>query len=342
MKAVTPERRPTMHDVAALAGVSIKTVSRVVNEEPRVAPATIAKVEGAVAALGFERNDLARSLRPGHRTHTLGVIVEDLHNPFFPALLEGVDLVAQDHGYLVISASTHADENREHELTKALLRRRIDGLVLVPFASDHRYLSSIAGRVPIVFIDRPAKHMQADSVVVDNAGGARQAVAHLLAQGHRRIAFVGDGGSVEPARLRLESFQRAMTESVGEPDDALKGLSYGLVGEAETAHGEAAVRSLLALPPRKRPTAILTASNLMTVGALRALRGRQDAVALVGFDDLDVGELLGITVVRTKPHELGRVATELLLERIAGRGDRPRHVVVSTELVTRGSGEIAA
>jgi LacI family transcriptional regulator len=341
MKEVAVQRRPTMHDVAALAGVSIKTVSRVINGEPRVAPATIAKVEQAVAALGFERNDLARSLRPGHRTHTLGVIIEDLHNPFFPALMEGVDLVAQDHGYLVMSASTHADANRERELAKALLRRRIDGLVLVPFASDHRYISKIAGRVPIVFIDRPAKHMQADSVVVDNAGGARQAVAHLVGQGHRRIAFVGDGGSVESARLRLENFRQAMAESVGGPDDTLMVLSHGLIGEAETAHGDAAMRSLLALSERKRPTAVLTASNLMTVGALRALRGRQDAVALVGFDDLDVGELLGITVVHTKPRELGRVAAELLLERIGGRADRPQHVLVSTELVTRGSGEIA-
>lgn len=336
------QRRPTMHDVATLAGVSIKTVSRAINGEPRVASATVAKVERAVAALGFERNDLARSLRPGHRTHTLGVIVEDLDNPFFPALIEGVDLVAQEHGYLMINASTHAESERERKLVTALLRRRVDGLVLVPSpSSDHRYIAHADGRVPIVFIDRPGRHMQADSVVVDNAGGARQAVAHLLAQGHRRVAFVGDGGSVESAKARLASYRRAMAAGAGELDDALIAACYGLLRDGEAAHGDAAVRALLKLPKSRRPTAVLTASSPATIGALRALRGREDAVALVGFDDLEIGELMGLTVVRTNPLELGKVAAELLLERIGGRTDRPQHVVVKTELVPRGSGEVA-
>lgn len=342
MKEAAAQRRPTMHDVAALAGVSIKTVSRAVNGEPRVAPATVAKVQRAVAALGFERNDLARSLRPGHRTHTLGVIVEDLDNPFFSALIEGVDLVGQEHGYLMINASTHAESERERKLVTALLRRRVDGLMLVPSpSSDHRYISNADGHVPIVFIDRPGRHMQADSVVVDNAGGARQAVAHLLAQGHRRIAFVGDGGSVDSAKARLASYRRAMAAGGGEVDEALIATCYGLLREREAAHGDASVRALLELPKRRRPTAILTASNPATVGALRALRGREGAVALVGFDDLEIGELMDITVVRSNPLELGKIAAELLLERIGGRADKPQRVVVETELVTRGSGEVA-
>ena len=287
-----------MHDVAALAGVSIKTVSRVINGEPRVAPATIAKVEQAVAALGFERNDLARSLRPGHRTHTLGVIIEDLHNPFFPALMEGVDLVAQDHGYLVMSASTHARCERERELVKALLRRRIDGLGARAFAVGsplHREMR----RPRADRLHRSAsKHMQADSVVVDNAGGARQAVAHLVGQGHRRVAFVGDGGSVESAKVRLENFRQAMAEGAGGLDDALIGACYGLIGE-EKLHTATRRCALAGAVQEQASDGGPDSQQPNDVGALRALRGREDAVALVGFDDLDDRRALGITVVHT-------------------------------------------
>jgi LacI family transcriptional regulator len=334
-------RRPTMHDVAALAGVSLKTVSRVVNGEPRVAPATIAKVQDAVATLRFERNDLARSLRPGHRTQTLGVIIEDLCNPFFPVLLEGVDRVAQAHGYLVIGASTHAEAQRERELVAALLRRRVDGLLLVPVASDQSYISQADGGVATVFIDRPAHNMEADTVVVDNAAGAVQAVSHLVDHGHRRIAFIGDDADVESARTRLSSFKQAMVAKLGGFDEALILNGHFLIADAEVAHAKMAVRSLLALPARRRPTAIITNSGRLTVGALHALRGQSGSTGLVGFDDLDLGELLGITVVRTNPSEMGRLAAELVLERIEGRADGPQRIVVPAELIPRGSGEIA-
>lgn len=333
------QRRPTMHDVAALAGVSIKTVSRVVNGEARVAPATGAKVEEAVARLGFQRNDLARSLRPGHRTHTLAVIVEDLYNPFFPALLGGVDQVAQAHGYLVISASTHADAERERELVTALLRRRVDGMVLVPVASDQRYISHADGGIATVFVDRPARKIQADAVLQDDAGGAKKAVEHLVEHGHRRIAFIGEDMNVYSARRRLSSFRRTMAASVG-LDEELIVNGHGLVGEAEVAHSEDAVHRLMALPSGRRPTAIVTNSNGVSIGVLRAFRGQTGSTALVGFDDFQLGESLGITVVRTNPAEMGRLAAGRVLERISGHADGPRRIVVPTELIPRGSGEV--
>ncbi|HEV7941403.1 MAG TPA: LacI family DNA-binding transcriptional regulator [Solirubrobacteraceae bacterium] len=339
--AAGAKRRPTMRDVATLAGVSLKTVSRVVNGESRVAPATIAKVEDAVATLRFQRNDVARSLRPGHRTHTLGLVIEDLNSPFYPALMRSVDQVAQAHGYMLISASTFADARRERELVTALLGRRIDGLLLVPFTSDQRYISQANGGIPTVLIDRPARNLKADVVLLDDVGGTEQAVAHLVKQGHRRIAFIGDDASVVySARRRLASFRRTVA-SAGLLDEELIVTASGLIAEAEIAHAEAAVHSLLALPAGRRPTAIITNDSRVTVGVLRALRLRPDTVALVGFDDLELGELLGITVVRTNPAEVGRVAAERVLERIGGRADRPKRIVVPTELVPRGSGEIA-
>jgi LacI family transcriptional regulator len=334
----TSASRSTIHDVAALAGVSIKTVSRVINSEPRVAPATVAKVQAAVAALGFERNDVARSLRPGHRTQTLGLIMEDLDSVFYPALMRSVDRVAQAHGYMLISASTLADAERERELVTALLRRRIDGLLLVPFTSDQRYISQADGNVPTVVLDRRPRNLRADAVLLDDIGGTEQAVAHFLAQGHRRIAFIGED-AVYSGRMRLATF-RQMLAGAGALVEELIVTSSGLIAEAEVGHAETTVRRLLELPADRRPTAILAHDNRVTVGILRALRGQESSVAFVGFDDFEAGELLGVTVVRTDPAEMGRCAAELVLERIAGRADEPQSLVVPTELVVRGSGEI--
>lgn len=332
-----------MQDVATLAGVSLKTVSRVINGEPCVAPATIAKVQDAAAQLRFQRNDLARSLCPGYRTHTLGFVIEDLENPFFPTLMQNVDKVAQARGYLVMGASTHADAERERELVMALLGRRVDGLLVVPFGADHRYIGEAdGGDTATVFVSRPAHHIPADAVLVDNAGGTRQAVEHLVAHGHRRIAFVGDDPSIEYATgKRLAAFCEAMIASVGELDEQLIVTGRKLIAEAEVVHGQVAVDELLELPADQRPTAIVTNDNRATVGALRALRNSPERIALVGFDELELGDLLGVTVVRTNPAEMGRLAAELVLERIDGRSDEPQRVVVPTELIARGSGEIA-
>jgi LacI family transcriptional regulator len=330
-----------MRDVAAHAGVSLKTVSRVVNGEAGVRPATIAKVEAAVEALRFERNDVARSLRPGHRTQTLGLVIEDVANPYFAAITLGADQVAQAHGYLLITASAHADAERERELVTTLLRRRVDGLLLVPSSADHRYIARARADVETVFLDRPARNLEADAVLLDDVGGTKQAVAHLVAHGHRRIAFVGDESGVYTARRRLASFRRAMIARVGAVDEQLVVNGRGLTAGAEVEHAETAVRRLMSLPARRRPTAIFTNSNRVTVGALHALRGQPDRVALVGFDEVELGDLLGVTVVRSNPLEMGRIAAELTLERIHGRDDPPRRIVMPTELVPRGSGEIA-
>lgn len=322
-----------MRDVAARAGVSFKTVSRVVNDEPGVASATRARVEAAVAALGFERNDLARSLRPGHRTRTLGLVIEDVANPFFAALAQGVDAVAQAHEHLLLIASTQGDVARERELVSAFARRRVDGLVLVSEAPV-----ALAAHAPrTVLLDRPAAG--ADAVLVDNVGGVEQAVAHLVERGHRRLAFVGRAAGSYSTEQRLATFRRCVAARTGALDERLIATAAGLIADAEVAHAEAAVERLLALPERRRPTAIVTVNNRTTVGALRALRGCVEPPALIGFDELELGELLGVTVVRAPVVEMGRRAATLVLERIGGRADAPQRIVVPTELVARGSGE---
>lgn len=202
--------RPTMKDVAARAGVGLKTVSRVVNGEPGVTPDTERRVQEAIEALGFRRNDSARVLRKG-RTATVGLVLEDLADPFYGPLNRAVEEVARTHGALLINGSSAEDPDRERELALALCARRVDGLIVIPAGDDHRYLEpEIRAGVATVFVDRPAGRIEADVVLSDSFGGARDGVAHLIAGGHRRIGFIGDHPRIHTATERLRGYRAAM------------------------------------------------------------------------------------------------------------------------------------
>jgi LacI family transcriptional regulator len=309
-----------MRDVAVVAGVSLKTVSRVINDEPGVAAATADRVGAAIAELGFQRNDLARSLRQGTSSATLGLVIEDVANPFYSAIAQAVEAQAREHNYLLITASCEEDPARERELVQALLRRRVDALLLVPASRDHGYLArETADGTPVVFLDRPPAGVDADCVLLDNLGGARSAVEHLLARGHQRIAMVADSDALYTATERLAGYRQALEAA---------------------AQAENVVRELLSLPADRRPTAVFAGNNRHTIGALRALRGAEQPVALVGFDDFELADLLGITVVRHDSPQMGVQAAALAFERLLGGDREPRRVVVPTELIARGSGEV--
>jgi LacI family transcriptional regulator len=327
--------RPTMSDVARAAGVSLKTVSRVVNREPGVRPDTSDRVRLAIEELGFRRNEAARVLRQGHVSRTLGLVIEDMANPFYFGIMRGVEEAARGLGLLVIAASSDESGERERELTLALCERRVDGLILVPAADDHAYLlPEMRLGVPIVFLDRPPQGIDADTVLVDNVGGADAATSHLLEQGHRRVAMVGDTPTLYTSVQRLRGYRNAL-ERHGLPfDERLVRL-----GRHDVRDAEGAAKELLALPDP--PTAIFAGNNRSTIGVLRA-SAANGRTALVGFDDFELAELLPVpvTVVATDSVELGRRAAQLLLERLAGRNGRPKTVVLPTTLVQRGSGEI--
>jgi LacI family transcriptional regulator len=324
-----------MVDVGRVAGVSLKTVSRVINGEPGVSAATVEKVLAAAAELRYERNDLAASLRHGDRSHTVGLVIEDVGNPFYSLIAQAVEETAREHGSLLITASAREDPERERELVIALLRRRVDALLIVPAGPDHRYLQDAGFGERTVFRDRPRAGTAADTVLIDNAAGARKAVAHLLAHGHRRIAFVGDSRRLYAARERLHGYRRALADTGVEPDPELVALDNSTSQAATTAVGR-----LLALPPTRRPTAIFAGNNRCTVGVLHALGGRRRSVGLVGFDDFELADLLEVSVVRTDPYRLGQLGAELAFARLDGDRRRAQRVVVAVELVARGSGEI--
>jgi LacI family transcriptional regulator len=329
--------RPTMRDVARTADVSVKTVSRVVNGEPGVREDTAARVDAAIARLGFARNDVARSLRSG-RAGALGLVIEDVANPFYSAIARAVEDAAHARGHILITGSCEEDPTRERQLVLRLLRRLVDALLIVPAGQDHRYLlPELRAHMPIVFLDRPPRGVETDTVLLDNFGGARAGVEHLLSQGHERIAFVGDSPQLYTAAERLAGYRTALADArVEERDELVR------AGSHDAAHAERVVRTLLALPPERRPTALFTSNNRNTIGALRALAETPRPVALVGFDDFELADMLAtpVTVVRHAPEEMGRLAAELAYGRLDHDGHRPERRTIPCELVIRGSGEV--
>lgn len=325
--------RPTMKDVAARAGVGLKTVSRVVNGEPGVTPDTERRVQEAIEALGFRRNDSARVLRKG-RTASIGLVLEDLADPFYGPLSRAVEEVAREHGALLINGSSAEDADREQELVLAFCARRVDGLIVIPAGSDHRYLEpEIKAGVATVFVDRPAGRIDADVVLSDSFGGARAGVAHLIAQGHRRIGFIGDQPRIHTATERLRGYRAAMADADLPVDE-----SWVSLGSTSPERVRAAAESMLAGPDAV--TALFSGNNRVTVTAVRVLAGRESPVALVGFDDIELADLLGITVISQDAATLGRTAAELLFRRLDGADETPARVELPTVLIQRGSGEI--
>jgi LacI family transcriptional regulator len=327
-----------MRDVASTAGVSLKTVSRVVNGEAGVRSDTAARVEAAIARLGFARNDVARSLRHG-RANALGLVIEDVANPFYSIIARAVEDAAHARSHILITGSCEEDADRERELVLRLLRRSVDALLIVPAGDDHRYLlPEIGAGTPVVFLDRPPRGIEADSVLFDNVGGARAAVEHLLRQCHERVAFVGDPPRLYTASERLAGYHAALRDAGVEPDDRLVSA-----GSHDAASAERAVRELLALPTQRRPTALFTANNRNTVGALRALRDGDGTIALVGFDDFELADMLAVpvTVVRHDPAAMGRIGADLAYARLDGEDALPQRHTIPCELVPRGSGEVA-
>jgi LacI family transcriptional regulator len=328
--------RRTMRDVAEAAGVSIMTVSRVINGQPGVLPETAARVEHAIRRLGYQRNDTARQLRrKGQPTQIIGMLVDDLANPFYGALARAVEDAARRRHYVVLIGSSHDSLEREREVVAAFCARQVDGLILVPVAGSHRFLASqMAQGIKVVCVDRPTAGLDVDRVLVDNRRAAQDAVRRLLERGHRRIAFLGDREDVWTISERYIGFRAALADLGLEPDPRL--VRRGLRSRAEAA---AAVTELLS--QAQPPTALFTSNDLTTLGAIDT--GRSAGVALVGFDDFALSDKLTppVSVVAQDPAAMGATAAELLFARIAGDTSPPRELILSTRLVARGSGELA-
>src|SRR5215218_7391343 len=333
-------RRPTMREVAAVAGVSLSTVSRVVNGGEGVKPELVERVQGAVELLGYRHNLTASSLRRADRlSATIGVIFENVSNPFFGSVHRGVEDVARDRGVLTLVGSSDEQPDRERELADAFMARGVDGLIVASAVRDNAYLlRERAAGLALAFVDRPPRFIDADAVVTDNAGGARTAVEHLLAAGHRRIGFLGDRPDVFTAAERLRGYREALANHGLQEDlELVRHPGFRGVDAYET--------TCRLLDGKDPPTAVFAGQNLISMGVVRAVhaRGRQREVAVVSFDDIPMADVVqpGVTVVAQDPHALGRSAAELLFARLDGFAGPTRRVVIPTRLVERGSGELA-
>jgi LacI family transcriptional regulator len=325
--------RPTMKDVAIAARVSLKTVSRVVNGEPGVTPDTELRVHEAIETLRFRRNNSARMLRTG-RAGAVGLVVEDIGDPFYSTLSRGMEHVMRARGSLLLSGSSEADASVERKLALAFCEGRVDGLIVVPTSADHSYLlpEMMAG-LPVVFADRPPGRIDADTVLSDNVGGSRQATAHLLAGGHRRIGYLGDNPDIYTAQERYRGYLEAMS-GAGAP-----------VAESWVARGSMTIDKVRAyldriLAASAPVSALICGNNRISVLALHALASLDVDMAMIGFDDFELADLLRVTVVAQDPGELGRQAAELLFQRMGGDSAPARRIVIPTRLLQRGSGEL--
>lgn len=333
-------RKPTMKDVAALAGVSPKTVARVVNAEPNVSDSVRRRVESAVRQLSFEKNEIASSVRrAGGRTNSIGLVVPDIANPHWARLTRAVDDCMRAEGFLVLASSSDRDSLSEEALVRGFVARRVDALILVPTvpASESTIAPLLKGLVT-VYADGLPRTPSSDAVISENYEGISIAVRHLLTFGHKKIAYVGDDTSLSSARERLDGFQDAMRAA------GMRSLPEWVApGATDQASARQATSAMLSAP--EPPTALVCGNNVALLGALQELHGRglHEKVALIGFDDHAMADVVapGITVVAQDIVALARNLRDRVLWRIDGNEDEAGRIVrVPVSLIKRGSGEI--
>jgi LacI family transcriptional regulator len=327
-------RRPTIGDVAELAGVSKATVSRVVNSNRAVSPERAEAVRSAVARLGYEPFGPAQALRQT-RVRIWAVIIADIENPFFTSVVRGIEDVAHASGHRLVLCNSDGDVDKEAGYVDIAIRERMSGVVIAAASTRASHIGRLLeDGIPVVAIDRRLEGASVDAVVVDNVRGATEATEHLLESGYRRIGCIAGPTGVSTSTERLAGFRKALRRH-GVPDDRAL-VRRGDYGEVS---GYKATNALLDLADP--PDALFVANNLMTVGAIRAIHDRglefPGDVGLVGFDDSPVAELMRptITVVSQPVHELGRTAAELLLDAQPRRA--ARDIVLAPSLVVRES-----
>lgn len=321
---------PTMKDVALEAGVALKTVSRFVNGETNINPAMSARIAAAITTLGYRRNLAAASLRPGHSGKTLGLIISDLANPYFSNLARAIESHSAERGYLLISSSSDEDGGRHDRLVDRLVEQRVDGLIVVPPRSAGRGWSDVTPPIPpLVVLDRPVDFASADTILADNEGGAYEGTRALLADGARRVAFLGDSLDLYTMQSRYRGYQRALRDA-GIPDEVVAASAHS-VSDAEAATSELIETGSI--------DAIFAANNRGAIGSLRAFGATGRRIPLIGFDDFEAATVTtpGVSVVAQDIAEMGRLAAEIAIARATGDTSEYTTRVLPTKLILRGS-----
>lgn len=342
-RATSTARKPTLKDVAELAGVSPMTASRVVAGSPGVSPDLVKRVRSAIKRLGYARNEAARLLRPGQRSGLLGVIITNIDNPYYAQVLLGIESAAQSAGRLIITGISHNDPALEAQLVNDLVARHIDGLIVVPASADGPHLAAAAASgVPLVLASRSITQGGADTILVDDVGGASHSVADMLAEGRHPVAFIGGPDAIATAARRYDGYALAHARAGMEPRPE---LVLRLPPDPDVVAAE--TRALLDLPDP--PKAYFTTNNRYTIAVLRVLleahRGVEDPPPLVGFDTFELADLVPypMRLIEHDARALGRLAAELAIRRIEG-GDTtpPVTTTLPSSAVVSGSHSLGA
>ena len=336
--AASENRRATIRDVANLAQVSLGTASNVLNRPAVVAPSTRKRVLDAIAATGFVRSTAAKQLRVG-RSHTIGVVVLDIANPFFVEMVRGAEHVLRQRDYVLMLCSSDESPEREQRYLRVLEEHRVDGLLISPVESDLQSAAALVARgIPTVLLDRDGSSHGLCSATVDNVRGAELAADHLFELGHRRVAFVNGPATIRQCQERSDGARRSLRRACRRHTASLQEI---VVGALTIEQGEAAVAPLVALDPC--PTAVMCANDLLAFGVLRGLAGLgipvPDDMAVVGYDDVVFASMLSpsLTSVRQPQYELGVVAAQLLLKEVSGAAHEHETILFEPELVVRAS-----
>lgn len=334
------DRRPTIADVARLADVSVGTVSAVLNLSPTVRARSRERVQEAMRALDYHPNQIARSLKM-QCTHTIGMVVPDIANPFFTSVIRGVEMEAQQRGYALILCDTNEDPRQERRELSTLFSRRVDGVLISSSNYDAAKDRLTRRRFPIVFFDRVPRGYEGDAVLTDNLSAAYRAVRYLIELGHRRIAIIGGPPDFSVVADRIDGYRKAMQET-GLPTPP----PYMQQGDFKIGSGYRCGLELIRLP--EPPTAIFSCNNLMTLGLMGALVELRVAcpnqVSVLGFDDFDWAAFFNprLTTMAQQMFEIGRSATEMLVQRIESpmaeaESEKGRTIVLEAELRVRDS-----
>lgn len=334
---------PSIKDVALRAGVSVGTVSNVMNKPEVVSALTRDRVLAAITDLGFVRNESARSLRVG-KSRTVGLVVLDLGNPFFSDLARGAEQIADERGSIVTLCSSGEDSEREQRLLIQFEQQRVQGILISPVRDTSQLLEQIAQIVkrgtPVVLVDRASTRLDRCSVAVDDVMGGRLAAEHLLERGHRRMIFVGGPSTIQQVADRQLGALRVAACQEGAALEVLETSALTLAG------GQDAGRALASTPAALRPSGVICANDLIALGLLQevlrhGVRVPED-LSIVGYDDIAFAEaaVVPLSSVRQPRQQLGREAAKLLLEEIdEAETHNHRHVVFEPELVVRESSD---
>ncbi|MFF1635853.1 LacI family DNA-binding transcriptional regulator [Leifsonia sp. NPDC058248] len=328
----------SVRDVAALAGVSVGTVSNVLNRPDKVAPSTVGRVQVAIQKLGFVRNDAARQLRAG-RSRAIGLVVLDVGNPFFTELARGAEDHASDLGYSIILGNSDEKADRESAYLDLFEEQRVHGVLISPYGDVVPRLRRLRDRgIRAVLVDRMSADTSFSSVSVDDVAGGAMAVEHLLALGRRRIAFVGGPFEIRQVADRLEGARQAVAQQEGATLEVIPSAALSVL------EGRDAGASIVARPSHERPDALFAANDLIATGLLQALimQGTvavPDEIALIGYDDIDFASaaVVPFSSIRQPSRLMGETAVQILLDEADDPELAPRQVVYQPELVVRAS-----